>query len=1014
MGDYSVRAILSAIDKGFSSTMKSAVGYTNNLKSTLASGFGFGILSGAGQAAFSAIGNSAMGLAKETIGTSDAMQKLRQAMKFSGSTSKEIERIAGSTGTLKTYADKTVFSLEDVMSTFGALSANGIKDADKMTEAVGNAVAVFGGGAQEFSSVGLAYSQAMASGALHAQDWNQILNASPQLAGGLRKELTRLNPALGKDFKGAMEKGAISADLLGEAMNNIGMTDLAKEAATSVTTFEGAMGNLQATATSGMLSLYDTFAKTSVVDAINGMNAKLGAGFDWLSTNIPALITKVKPYWNEFTKQFNTAKDAVGDAASAIGKDLGSLIRAFDENNGPEKFREALSTASDAIVKFSGFCEEHSDTIAKLISLLPKLYVGYKGFQIVKAVVPFVATFTGAIGGLAKMGLSGIAKKLFGLSKSQKEVGKASVENSQQIVSSAKAFAFMGLAVMTIAIGFGILAGSAIALANAGGLAIGVMVGLAAGLAGMMVGMAFILKMLAPMATQLMPAATAMLALGGAVLLVSAGFAVMAGTAIALSNAGGVAIGVFFGMIVAFAGLLAVAALLAPVLTAGAVGFIAFGTAVLMVGVGALLAASALAIVASVLPAVVQYGLQGAVGIAALGAAMIVFGAGALVAGAGCVVLGAGLLMLGAGTLVAGAGIAVLAAAVLVLGTGALVLGVGLTLAASSLMMMGTALPMAASGTMACVAGMTALLAVSAGLGAALLLAGAGAIVAGTGMAVFGGAMVIGAGGTLIMAGALKMVQSSMKSISSSAKTTSSSLKTMRSSIKIVESGLDALGSKAKSAMNKLISSFNSAANKAQSAGHKVGTGFTNSMKRGLASSPRVARACVSVTTSALRSGHGRAYSAGAYISQGFASGMRSQLGAIRSAAAQMAAAADKAIRAKAKIHSPSKVSFKDGSYYGEGWVNGILSRMKDTKDAVEKLVSIPTRAMMDGPEFAFSGGYGNMSLSEEYVYGYSGKYTIVVPVDIDGREVAHATADYTQEELNKRQTRSRRKRGIR
>ena len=80
----------------------------------------------------------------------------------------------------------------------------------------------------------------MAAGALHAQDWNQIINASPQLAGGLRKELIKLNPTLGNDFKGAMERGAITADMLGQAINNIGMTDMAKEAATSVTTFEGA------------------------------------------------------------------------------------------------------------------------------------------------------------------------------------------------------------------------------------------------------------------------------------------------------------------------------------------------------------------------------------------------------------------------------------------------------------------------------------------------------------------------------------------------------------------------------------------------------------------------------------------------------------------------------------------------------------------------------------------------------------------------------------------------------
>ena len=159
MGNFTVKATLSAVDKNFSSTMKNAIGSMDGLKNSIKSGLGFGFLMGAGQRAFSVISNGAVDLTKKTISTSDSMQKLQQAMRFSGYSEKQIRRIAGATGSLKTYADKTVFALDDVMSTFGALSANGIKDADKMTEAVGNAVAVFGGGAQEFKSVGLAYSR---------------------------------------------------------------------------------------------------------------------------------------------------------------------------------------------------------------------------------------------------------------------------------------------------------------------------------------------------------------------------------------------------------------------------------------------------------------------------------------------------------------------------------------------------------------------------------------------------------------------------------------------------------------------------------------------------------------------------------------------------------------------------------------------------------------------------------------------------------------------------------------
>lgn len=137
---YSVKAILSAQDKNFSSIMKSCQGYANNLKTTLTGGLGFGAMAAIGGKAMSLVTNSVSDLSKETIETSDSMYKLQAAMRFSGYSEAEIQRIAGATGTLKTYADKTVFSLQDVMSTFGSLSANGIKDADKLTEAVGNAV----------------------------------------------------------------------------------------------------------------------------------------------------------------------------------------------------------------------------------------------------------------------------------------------------------------------------------------------------------------------------------------------------------------------------------------------------------------------------------------------------------------------------------------------------------------------------------------------------------------------------------------------------------------------------------------------------------------------------------------------------------------------------------------------------------------------------------------------------------------------------------------------------------
>ena len=465
---FSVKAILSAQDKGFKSVFGAATKSAKELKSTLMGGIGFGAMMAIGQKAVSVVSGSLSGLTKETINTSDAMQKLQQAMRFSGYAEDEIQRIAGATGTLKTYADKTVFSLQDVMSTFGSLSANGVKDAEKLTESVGNAVAVFGGGAQEFSSVALAFSQAMASGALHAQDWNQIVNASPQLAGGLRKELIKLNPVLGEDFKQAMEDGAITADLLGQAMNNIGMTDMAREAAQSVTTFEGAMGNLEATVTSGMQSIYDSFVKGKAVDAINQFNGKVESVFSRLQTWIPATMIRLGSYWKILKREASQVSGAFGDAFGAIRKELGKLIPAFGSTESVNGFRDAIQGAGDALQAFAGFLEEHADIIARVIAELPKLIVAYKGFKIAKSVAPFVGAFTSAIAGLAGKGISKIAGKLFGISKGQKEVGVSSRENVKSTMESAKAFMMLGAGVALISAGFFLLSQGAKAVADSG------------------------------------------------------------------------------------------------------------------------------------------------------------------------------------------------------------------------------------------------------------------------------------------------------------------------------------------------------------------------------------------------------------------------------------------------------------------------------------------------------------------------------------------------------------------
>lgn len=85
------------------------------------------------------------------------------------------------------------------------------------------------------------------------------------------------------------------------------------------------------------------------------------------------------------------------------------------------------------------------------------------------------------------------------------------------------------------------------------------------------------------------------IAVAGGFLLVAFGLKLIADAAISLTNAGGPAIAVFFGMIGAIAGLMGVAALLGPALTAGAIGIGVFGAAMLAIGGGIDLACQGIA-----------------------------------------------------------------------------------------------------------------------------------------------------------------------------------------------------------------------------------------------------------------------------------------------------------------------------------------------------------------------------------------------------------------------------------
>lgn len=211
-----------------------------------------------------ALWDTVKGFASDVVNMSDSTDKFMNTMSFAGIDTKAVQAAAKET---RKYADDTVYGLDDIQNTTAQLAANGIGNYMELTEAAGNLNAVAGGNADTFKSVAMMLTQTAGAGKLTTENWNQLTDAIPGASGKLQEALLK-NGAYTGNFRDAMAKGEITADEFNQALLDLGMTDVAKQAATSTSTIEGAMGNLEAAVVGGLTDAFNLF-KPAVTGGIN-------------------------------------------------------------------------------------------------------------------------------------------------------------------------------------------------------------------------------------------------------------------------------------------------------------------------------------------------------------------------------------------------------------------------------------------------------------------------------------------------------------------------------------------------------------------------------------------------------------------------------------------------------------------------------------------------------------------------------------------------------------------------
>lgn len=380
-----------SFSKGFDAGGGSAKGFSGKMAG-LAGAIG-GVASTIADTALSSISS----LGSEMIAASDSAQKFASTLEFAGSDTSTIDALTKST---QEYADRTVYDLSDIRNVTAQLASNGVDNYAQLAEAAGNLNAVAGGNADTFKSVGMVMTQTAGAGKLMTENWNQLTDAIPGVSGPLQDAMREAGAFEG-NFRDAMANGEISADEFFDAVQKLGMTDIAKEAATSTATIEGAAGNLKAAFVGVGAAVIDAFKPLITgsmtvlaqgISSLPGLASQIGEAFAPAGA---AIERALMPVANQIQGQFMPALQSLGDTVSGLSSYFQPLVAQLSTS-----FAPALAQVSSALVSLGTavipVIQSAIQTLAPIIAQIAQVIVSIVS-QIMTMLAPAITNIANII-----------------------------------------------------------------------------------------------------------------------------------------------------------------------------------------------------------------------------------------------------------------------------------------------------------------------------------------------------------------------------------------------------------------------------------------------------------------------------------------------------------------------------------------------------------------------------------------------------------------------------------------
>lgn len=345
------------------------------------------------------IGNQITNFATSRIGgvfksleeTSISAKSLTNVLKFANVDDSVIKKL---TADMNEYAKVTSFGASEMNKIIASLVASNVeaKDAGDLSKNIANSYALLGDGSRNISDIGVIFGQINSATKLMTQDFNQLRDAG--IGGALKQEIESTFPEIIQEFGSfseAMAGSAISADMVNQAIANIGGSEAAKNAAMVPKTMRAAFETLEETIGQKLQGTFEAINQSGIdviqelTDIVEEMDFTPAINKLMEMFNV---VTKIAKALRGMAKQvdFKQLMAPLNDTAKTVEKMFSSFLKSNNfkslTSSVSSSFKSILSTVLNGLNAVINVLSEinFGDILASGANKLKDIFSTIEGF----------------------------------------------------------------------------------------------------------------------------------------------------------------------------------------------------------------------------------------------------------------------------------------------------------------------------------------------------------------------------------------------------------------------------------------------------------------------------------------------------------------------------------------------------------------------------------------------------------------------------------------------------------